>query len=183
MPQLKNRHEEKCLFPIFPPRTYVPKRVCAFTRTQRHMHRVQLVNMMPSRFTLAYVPCCSRCRLSGARSRLHVCGYIPERACMYSTCVCQYVWGVGICMIICWCTSVVVWCYCIIGINVVRVTIHNCMPVTGTYCALKAGCASVYSFSFLCLPLCLYVIWPASHPWRAYPIRLAVLQCVPTDLM
>ena len=57
------------------------------------------------------------------------------------------------------------------------------MRVIGTYCALKARCAILYSFFLLCPPLCLYVIWPASHPWGAYPIRLAVLQCVPTDLM
>lgn len=96
MPQLKNRHEEKCLFPILPPRTYVPKRVCEFTRTQRHMHRVQLINMMSSRFTLAYVPCCLRCRLSGVRSRLHVHGYIPERAFMY-VCLSERVGGSSIC--------------------------------------------------------------------------------------
>lgn len=38
-------------------------------------------------------------------------------------------------------------------------------------------------FFLLCLPLRLYVIWPALQPRGAYPIRLAVLQCVPTDLM
>lgn len=85
MPQLKNRHDENCLFPISPLRTYVPKRVCAFTRTRRHMHRVQLINAMALRLALAYAPCCSRCRLSGVRSRLHVCGYFPERAHMYMT--------------------------------------------------------------------------------------------------
>lgn len=89
MPQLKNRHEEKCLFPVSPLRTYVPKRVCAFTRTQRHMHRVQLINTMPLRLALAYVPCCLRCRLSGVRSRLHAYSYIPERAHM-CMCVCRY---------------------------------------------------------------------------------------------
>lgn len=134
MPQLKNRHEEKCLFPILPLRTYVPKRVCAFTRTQKHMHRVQLINIMPSRFTLAYVLCCLRCRLSGVRSRLHVYGDISEHTCMYMcVCVCKSLLGVGVCMcwcvyvhvcvrlnasvhvIVCKCTSAMVWCYCIIS--------------------------------------------------------------------
>lgn len=36
MPQLKNRHEEKCLFPSLPLQTYVPKRVCAFTRARAY---------------------------------------------------------------------------------------------------------------------------------------------------
>lgn len=151
MPQLKNRHEEKCLFPIFPPRTYVPKRVCAFTRTQRHMHRVQLINMMPSRFTLAYVPCCSRCRLSGARSRLHVCSYIPERACMY-VCLSVCVGGRNMhdYMLVYVCGGMV------LLYNVVRVTIHNCMPVTGTYCALRQDVpVSILSLFFACPYVCM----------------------------
>lgn len=80
MPQLKNRHEEKCLFPTLPLRTYVSKRVCAFTHTQKHMHCVQLINIMPSHFTLAYLLCCFRCSLSGVRSRLHVSVNIGDYA-------------------------------------------------------------------------------------------------------
>lgn len=80
-------------------------------------------------------------------------------------------------------TSVVLWCYCKMVHYLISITINNCMAVNLTYCTLKAGCAIFYSSFLLCLSLRLYVIWPASHPWGAYPIRLAVLQCVPTDLM
>ena len=96
MPQLKNRHEKKCLFPKFALQTYVPKRVCAFTHTQKHMHRVQLINITPSLFTLTYAPCCLKCRLSGVRSRRNVYGDIRECK-QVNVCLC---W-VGVCMFAC----------------------------------------------------------------------------------
>lgn len=73
--------------------------------------------------------------------------------------------------------------YCIIVQCLVGASARNCVPANGAYCTLKAGCGVLYSSFLLGLPLRLYVIWPALQPRGAHPIRLAVLQCVPTDLM
>lgn len=74
--------------------------------------------------------------------------------------------------------------YCIIVYFLVGVSAHNCMPANRIYAQERQDVPSSILPSFLlCLPLRLYVIWPALQPRGAYPIRLAVLQCVPTDLM
>lgn len=70
---------------------------------------------------------------------------------------------------------------CAVALYLVGVRARNCAK--GAYSTLKAGCAVLYSSFLLRLPLRLHVIWPALQPRGAYPIRLAVLQCVPTDLM
>ena len=61
-----------------------------------------------------------------------------------------------------------------------------CLSVYGH--DLPPSLLSLLSLPLFSLLLRLYVIlrpacFPASHPWGASPIRLAVLQCVPTDLM